>query len=146
MDDIIGSIGKSDNGNSKINTATAPVMVVENDPDSLMLISEVVKGLGYKVIEASNGSEALEKIAINIPALVFMDIEMPILNGYDATLRLRGMEAPFCNIPVIAVTAYLTNEDMSRYRNAGFNQVISKPFRIEEIQHNLKQHLHTGFF
>ncbi|MFT3749396.1 MAG: response regulator [Agriterribacter sp.] len=117
------------------------VMVVENDPDTLLLISELIKDLGYDVIEAGNGSEALEKITLSNPAIVFMDIEMPVLNGYDTTLALRKMEKPFCNIPVIAVTAHSTNEERKMYRDAGINQVISKPFRLAEIELKLKQYL-----
>lgn len=124
----------------------ASIMVVENDPDTMLLITELLKHLGYEVIEAYNGSEALEKIMIFMPALIFMDIEMPVLNGYDATLSLRKMEEPFCNIPVIATTAYASTEDRKRYKEAGINQVISKPFRLEEIELKLKRYLHTSIY
>lgn len=144
MDNFLASTQKSDESNGKKNNAVAPVLVVENDPDALLLISELLRGLDFDVIEATNGSEALEKITIFNPALVLMDIEMPVLNGYEATLALRKMERPFCNIPVIAITAHLTNEDIRRYKNAGFNQLISKPFRLEEIQLHLKKYQHTN--
>ncbi|MBN8788325.1 MAG: response regulator [Terrimonas sp.] len=118
------------------------VMVVEHDPDTLLLISELLKDLGYDVIEAGNGSEALEKITLSNPAIVFMDIEMPVLNGYDAVLALRKMEEPFRSIPVIAITVHSTNEERKMYRDAGIDQVISKPFRLAEIEFKLKQYLH----
>ncbi|MFT3948908.1 MAG: response regulator [Agriterribacter sp.] len=129
----------------KKNTSTV-IMVVENDPDTLLLISELLKGLGYEVIEAGNGREALEKITRSNPAIVFMDIDMPVLNGYDATLALRKMEKPFCNIPVIAVTAHSTNEELKMYSDAGINQVIAKPFRLAEIELKLKQQLQLQAF
>ena len=122
----------------------ASIMVVENDPDTMLLITELLKHLGYEVIGARNGSEALEKIMTFMPVLIFMDIEMPVLNGYDATLSLRKMEEPLCNIPVIATTAYASSEDRRRYKEAGIDHVISKPFRLEEIELKLKRYLYTG--
>lgn len=145
MDDSFTAAERSgeDQGNGLLSSSSL-IMVVENDQDTLLLISELLKDLGYKVIEASNGSEALEKIVLHKPVLILMDIEMPVLNGYDATLALRKMEAPFCNIPVIATTAYATNEDRKKYKEAGIDQVIPKPFHLEEIERKLKQRLPAG--
>lgn len=117
------------------------IMVVENDADTLLLISELIKGLGYEVIEATNGSDALEKLIIQKPSLIFMDIDMPVLNGYDATIAIRKMQEPFCNIPVIAVTAYISKDEQEKYIEAGINQVIAKPFRLVQIQARLEQFL-----
>lgn len=85
----------------------------------------------------SNGQEALEKLEHAEPEyydLVLMDVMMPVMDGYEATRRIRKMSDPaIANIPIIAMTANAFEEDRTASMNAGMNEHLAKPFRIEEL-------------
>lgn len=85
----------------------------------------------------SNGQEALEKLEHAEPGyydLVLMDVMMPVMDGYEATRRIRKMSDPaIANIPIIAMTANAFEEDRTASMNAGMNEHLAKPFRIEEL-------------
>ena len=110
------------------------VMVVENDPDTMLLISVLLKNLGYSVIEASNGEKALELLSVYNPEIIFMDVNMPVMDGYTATRRIRQMPDPYRSILIIALVADARRADYEKCRAAGMNDYISKPFRLEEIK------------
>ena len=78
------------------------------------------------------------------PLLIFMDINMPEMDGYTATEAIRGMKAPKSKIPIIALTADAMKEDKERCLQVGMNDHISKPFRLEEIGVVLKKFNRAG--
>jgi CheY-like chemotaxis protein len=75
-----------------------------------------------------------------------MDINMPGMDGYEATRIIRQMDDSQCNIPIIALTADAMKEDRDRCFKAGMNDYLSKPFRLEEIEMILKNYLHAASF
>ncbi len=111
----------------------APIMVVEDEPVSMMLISEVLRKMGFEVIRASNGKQALETLKHYEPVLIFMDVNMPEMDGYATTRHIRQMAEPWKNIPIIALTADAMEGDREKCIAHGMNDYISKPFRMEEI-------------
>ena len=113
------------------------VMVVENDPDTMLLISVLLRTLGYSVIEASDGEKALNLLGKYNPEIIFMDVNMPVMDGYTATRHIRQMPDPYWSIPIIALVADARRTDYEKCRAAGMNDYISKPFRLEEIQGKL---------
>lgn len=121
----------------KIGHETA-IMVVEDDPINMMLINEVLSKMGFNVIKANNGKKALEMLPQIDPALIFMDVNMPEMDGYETTKLIRRMPEPWCSLPVIALTADAMVGDKERCLEAGMNDYISKPFKIEEIEAVLK--------
>jgi signal transduction histidine kinase/CheY-like chemotaxis protein len=121
----------------KIGHETA-IMVVEDDPINMMLINEVLTKMGFSVIKANNGKRALEILPTVDPALIFMDVNMPEMDGYATTRLIRKMPEPWCSLPVIALTADAMVGDKERCLEAGMNDYVSKPFRIEEIESVLK--------
>jgi CheY-like chemotaxis protein len=113
---------------------------VEDEPVNMLLISEILFKMGIEVLKAGNGREALELLTRYDPAMIFMDINMPEMDGYMATSLIRQMPQPQGSIPVIAITADAMPEDRERCLNAGMNDYISKPFNLEEIQVVLKKY------
>ena len=81
--------------------------------------------------EAGTGEEALEKIFLYQPDLVLMDINMPVMDGYEA---LRGVREISPDVPVIALTAYAFETDRYRMFQAGFNECLAKPLRADELR------------
>jgi PAS domain S-box-containing protein len=116
----------------------ATIMVVEDDPINMLLISEVLRKMGFDVIKANNGKEALEILPHYEPVLIFMDVNMPEMDGYTTTRFIRNLAEPFRNIPIIALTADAMQGDREKCIAAGMDDYISKPFRIEEIVGILK--------
>ena len=114
------------------------VMVVEDEPMNMLLICEVLRNMGFNAIQASNGKEALEILPLHKPLMIFMDMNMPIMDGYTATRNIRNMPEPYCSLPIIALTADAMEQDKEKCLEAGMDDYISKPFRLEEIQNKLK--------
>jgi len=114
------------------------ILVVEDDPINMMLINELLTKMGFNVIKANNGKKALEILPGIDPALIFMDVNMPEMDGFTTTRLIRKMPEPWCGLPVIALTADAMVGDKERCIEAGMDDYISKPFRIEEIESVLK--------
>jgi len=118
----------------------ASIMVVDDDPMNMLLISEVLKKMGFEVIQMSNGREAFEALPYYEPVLIFMDVNMPEIDGYTTTRLIRGLPDPHGQIPIIALTADAMKGDREKCLEAGMNNYISKPFKLEEIESLLKSY------
>jgi CheY-like chemotaxis protein len=116
----------------KISEPTS-IMVADDDPINMLLITEVLRRMGFEVIQVSNGKEALERLPHCEPSIIFMDVNMPEMDGYTTTRHIRQMPEPWCNLPIIALTADAMKGDREKCLEAGMNKYISKPFRLEEI-------------
>jgi PAS domain S-box-containing protein len=123
----------------KISQATS-VMVVDDDPINMLLISEVLRRMGFDVIQMHNGKEVLESLHHYDPVIIFMDVNMPEMDGYTTTRRIREMPEPYASLPIIALTADAMKGDREKCIEAGMNNYISKPFKMEEIEEVLKQY------
>ena len=86
------------------------VLVVEDQEDSRQIIRDMLSATDYEIIEAENGEEALAAVAKQRPDLILMDIQMPIMDGYEATRRIKADPA-LCVIPIIAITSYALSGD-----------------------------------
>jgi signal transduction histidine kinase/CheY-like chemotaxis protein/HAMP domain-containing protein len=154
LDSILSAIFKKtfekDESGEKISStiekviAPVKVMVVEDEPVNMLLISEVLRNMGVEVIKAGNGKEALDVLKHQTPALIFMDVNMPEMDGFTATRMIRQLNGPKDSIPVIALTADAMKEDKERCLQAGMNDYISKPFRLEEIRNALQHYAKAG--
>jgi signal transduction histidine kinase/DNA-binding response OmpR family regulator len=109
------------------------VMVVEDDPVNMLLITEVLRNMAVDVVKAGNGIQAVESLREHDPDIIFMDVNMPEMDGYTATRIIRQLPDEKRNIPIIALTADAMPEDRERCLTSGMNEYLSKPFRIEEI-------------
>ncbi|MBC7903821.1 MAG: response regulator, partial [Gemmatimonadaceae bacterium] len=117
------------------------ILVVEDEPMNMMLISEVLTKMGFQVIKAGNGREALDLLESSRPSLIFMDVNMPEMDGFTATALIRQMPGFASKLPIIALTADAMKEDREKCINSGMDHYVSKPFRIEEITDVLKKYL-----
>jgi len=117
------------------------ILVAEDEPMNMILISEVLGKMGLEVIKARNGKEAITMAEFHDPAIIFMDINMPVMDGFTATQEIRNLPLPLGNIPIIALTADAMKEDKDRCLQIGMNDFVSKPFRLHEIELILKNYL-----
>jgi CheY-like chemotaxis protein len=116
-----------------MNTAYGPILVVEDVPNILELLDITLRFKGYKVITASNGQEALERIAVQLPALVITDILMPKMDGFSFVQKLRT-DSKTMQIPVIFLSAtYVTPEDKAFAMSLGASRFIEKPIDTEDF-------------
>ncbi len=103
------------------------VLVVEDNPINQEVMGEMLRELGYESDVAENGERALEMLEKRAYPLVLMDCQMPVLDGYQTTIRLREREAPDQRVPIIAVTAHALASERDKVLGVGMNDYISKP-------------------
>ena len=108
------------------------ILIVEDDEKSLYLARFILEKEGYDVIEARDGLEALDKVSRETPDLILMDMQLPKLDGYEATRRIRA-DKNLAHIPVVAMTAYAMKGDREKTLEAGCTGYIEKPIDPETI-------------
>ncbi len=108
------------------------ILVVEDNQDNRELVVKVLKINGYKVIEAVDGEEALEKTKTENPDLILMDLFIPKIDGYEVTRRLKS-DIDLKSIPIIALTAHAMKGDMEVALAAGCDGYIPKPIDVREL-------------
>jgi CheY-like chemotaxis protein len=121
------------------------VLVAEDNPMNMLLIAEILGNMGLAVIKAGDGEEVLSLLTHHNPGLIFMDINMPVMDGYITTQKIRQLALPNGEVPIIALTADAMKEDKVRCLAVGMNDYISKPFRLQEIEFILKRYLKGEF-
>lgn len=113
------------------------VLVVEDSKDNRLLLQKFLKPLGVEVELVSNGREAVEKATGGSFDLILMDLQMPILDGYEATRELRNQG--FLK-PIIALTAHAMNEEREKTRLAGFDDHLTKPINRSLLMKAIEKH------
>lgn len=108
------------------------VLLAEDNVDIRECVCEYLEGLGYRIETAGNGLEALEKAAGETPDLILMDVQMPHMDGLEATRRLR-QDPLFKDLPIIAMTALAQESDSQRCLEAGANTYLAKPVRLRDL-------------
>ena len=116
------------------------ILVVEDNQDNRELVVKVLKINGYKVIEAVDGEEALEKTKTENPDLILMDLFIPKIDGYEVTRRLKS-DRDLKHIPVIALTAHAMKGDMEVALAAGCDGYIPKPIDVRELPKQIEYFL-----
>ena len=115
--------------------------MVEDEPINMLLITEVLTRMGLDVIKAANGREAIISLSENEVSLIFMDVNMPEVDGYTATRMIRSRQDEKRNVPIIALTADALPDDKEKCLNSGMNDYVAKPFRLEDLQGVLQRYL-----
>jgi two-component system, cell cycle response regulator DivK len=116
------------------------ILVVEDQEDNRQILRDLLIGADFEVIEAEDGEAGVAAAAAHRPDLILMDIQLPILDGYGATRRLKA-DATLRSIPVIAVTSYALGGDENKARAAGCNAYISKPYSPRQLLAKVREHL-----
>ena len=119
------------------------ILVVEDNPANRVLLSKLLRLAGFEVYEAINGREAVEQYEKQQPALIWMDMRMPVMDGYKATRAIRQAEIDTQKpkTPIIAVTAHAFEEEREPILAAGCDDVVRKPFQEAEIFEVMARHL-----
>jgi two-component system, sensor histidine kinase and response regulator len=110
------------------------VLVADDDPVGQLVVRKMLQRLGCRVRLASDGAEAVRLLGARRYDLVFMDCEMPSLNGFEATAQIRGQEAPTARTTIVAVTAHAMHGDRERCLAAGMDDHLSKPFTLSQLE------------
>lgn len=115
--------------------AMQKILVVDDIYTNRYLLSELIKLTGNEAVVAENGQEAIEILKSEEIHMVFMDIEMPVMNGIETTQYIRNeLPSPLNAITVIALTAHNPELFFEDYSDAGFDQLITKPYSVEKIR------------
>jgi CheY-like chemotaxis protein len=121
------------------------MLIVDDNQDNRQLLIKLLNPFGFDLQEAENGQEAIDIWKTWKPHLIWMDIRMPVMDGYEATKRIRSM-APDTEYPVIiAVTAGVMEKKQETVMSMGYNDIVIKPFIENEIIEMLKKHLNVEF-
>ena len=116
------------------------IMVVEDYDDTRLLLKMGLEGLGYNVLEACNGQEAVDIAGRENPDLILMDLDLPILDGIAATQSIR-QDANLESVPIIAVTAYPLSFTHVKAFAKGCNEYMSKPIDMTELANLVHRYL-----
>ena len=108
------------------------ILVVEDTEDNRQIIRDLLTSAGYEMIEAVDGEEGVAMAAQHRPDLILMDIQLPGLDGYEATRRIKA-QPELKHIPIIAVTSYALSGDEAKTREAGCDGYVAKPFSPRQL-------------
>ena len=108
------------------------VLVVEDTEDNRQILRDLLTSVGYTLIEAHDGLQGVAMATEHKPDLILMDIQMPVLDGYEATRRIKANPA-LAHIPIIAVTSYALSGDEAKTKAAGCDGYVAKPFSPREL-------------
>ena len=119
--------------------STPTIMIVEDYDDTRLLLKKGLEGLGYSVLEASNGQEAVDIAAREHLDLILMDLDLPILDGIVATQRIRQQSN--MRVPIVAVTAYPMSYTRVKAFSEGCDEYMAKPIDMTELARLVNRYL-----
>jgi two-component system, cell cycle response regulator DivK len=108
------------------------ILVIEDNEDNRQIIRDLLTSLDCELIEAVNGVEGVAMAQSHRPDLILMDIQLPEMDGYEATRQIRTIPE-LAHVPIIAVTSYALSGDEAKARDAGCNGYVAKPFSPREL-------------
>jgi two-component system cell cycle response regulator DivK len=120
----------------------ATVLIVEDNPANMTLAVFLLTNAGHRVLSATDAEAGLALARAEVPDLILMDIQLPGMDGLEATMHLKR-DAATRAIPVIALTALAMKGDEERIRAAGCDGYIGKPMRYKEFLATVSEHLHS---
>ena len=118
------------------------VLIIEDEPKNLTLFRDLLQRFEYMTIEAKNGRDGVELARTRNPDLILMDIQMPIMDGLEAT-RILKLDANTKNIPILALTSYAMKGDREKILQAGCDGYLAKPIDVKEFLATVAQYFPT---
>ena len=119
------------------------ILYVEDNDDNIYMLRNRLTRAGFTVVVATDGAQGVAMAASEQPDLILMDLSLPVLDGWEATRRIKA-NPELTRIPVIALTAHASREDMDRARQAGCSAYLTKPVDCDELIGTLRQQLDGG--
>ena len=119
---------------------TKCILVVEDQEDNRQILRDLLASADYEMMEAENGQEALAAVARRRPDLILMDIQLPVMDGYEATRRIKA-NPEWNAIPIIVVTSYAISGDAEKARAAGCDDYVTKPYSPRALLAKVREFL-----
>ena len=116
------------------------ILVVEDQEDNRRILRDLLTSAGYQLLEANDGAQGIAVAEAHRPDLILMDIQMPILDGYEATRRIKA-NPELSTVPIIIVTSYALSGDEDRARAAGCDAYIAKPYSPRQLLAKVNEYL-----
>ncbi len=114
------------------------VLIADDEENLLVLLKDNLEERGFEVNVAADGEEALESVTAEKPNIIILDVEMPKLNGWQVCEKIRA-NPNLKDVPVIILSAYAQPEHIKRGLQAGANLYMTKPFKMDELEDNLRK-------
>jgi two-component system cell cycle response regulator DivK len=119
---------------------TRRILVVEDQEDNRRIIRDLLQSVGYQLIEAADGAAGVRLAKEERPDLILMDIQLPVLDGYEATRRIKA-DPELRPIPIIVVTSYALSGDDAKAKTAGCDAYVAKPFSPRALLATIRKFL-----
>ena len=119
---------------------TKRILVIEDTEDNRQIIRDLLSSVGYELIEATDGVSGVALAQKERPDLILMDIQLPEIDGYEATRRIRAIPE-LAKVPIIAVTSYALSGDEAKTREAGCDGYVAKPFSPRQLLAKVREFL-----
>ena len=116
------------------------ILVVDDHEENRLILHDLLDGTGFEVIEAVTGEEAVQLAGEHLPDLILMDIQLPGIDGYEATGRIRGNPA-LAKTPIIAVTSYALSGEEAKALAAGCDAYVAKPYSPRALLARIREYL-----
>jgi len=116
------------------------ILVVEDQEDNRRILRDLLTSVGYEVLEALRGDEGVIVAEQQQPDLILMDIQLPGIDGYEATRQIRAIDS-LAATPIIAVTSYALSGDDAKALAAGCTAYVTKPFSPRALLATIREHL-----
>lgn len=116
------------------------ILVVEDQEDNRRILRDLLGSVGFETLEAENGEQGVAVAVAERPDLILMDIQLPVVDGYEATRRIKA-NPDLRGIPVIVVTSYALSGDEAKARAAGCDAYVTKPYSPRQLLSKIREFL-----
>ena len=116
------------------------ILVVDDHEDNRRILRDLLRSAGYEIVEATTGEDGVAAAKARVPDLILMDIQLPGIDGYEATRRIKADEA-LRRIPLIVVTSYALSGDDAKALAAGADAYVAKPFSPRAMLAKIREYL-----
>lgn len=121
------------------------ILIIDDEPDILEVLSFILSSKGYEVLKARDGREALNSLRTLTPDFIFLDLEMPVMNGHELCQHLKR-DARLKKVPIVILTACsLSERELEGLRKMQVEGIVRKPFELNEILSSIQQYGGPGF-